>query len=364
MAYKLKTRNEFEKYLDEEVKIIPSHDEDLINAFNSSSLFSLYQLLNNLKNDLRISLSMQEKLKNTIKTNFSEEVSSLINFPIDDKILKSFEEYIKNVFIDYTEHPEKYKHQKEKIEDIKNLKIIIAKKYPNEFLRLIKVEKDTKDLELEQKYIKKQFDRTVDEYIRHKKNMQNNEDIQTASYTTIKNDFGEFDIYLPGRVKSLGSATENYNKELHNTLNNIVPSNLEKGITYEDLENNFNLNKATDDYFAITIVLKNVLDTFHIDELDRFYNSKNDEIAKDIRDLIQYRKDKKIHLSYYHSLMNFLDNTYFFMDFTQEQYLQIKIELLDILQRCTFKECSEEYNGPLFKPQNKDDLRNIFFKTS
>ena len=364
MAYKLKTRDEFKKYLDEEVKIIPSHDEDLINEFNSSSLFDLYGLLKEIENDLRISTNMQEKLKDTVKAQFPKEVYSLISFPINDEVLKNFEEYIKDKFIDYMEHPEKYKGQKEKLEEIEKLKIIIAKRYPNEFLKFIKTEKDPKDLKLEVKYIKKQFYHTLDKYMQHKKNMQNNEDIQTATYTTIKNDFGEFDIYLPGRVKSLGSATENYNKELHNSLDNIVPSDLEKGITYEDLENNFNLDKTSDDYFAITIVLKNVLDTFHIDELESLYNAADDKTAKNIRDLIQYRRDKNVHLSYYHSLKNFIDDPYFFMDFTQEQYLQIKIELLDILQRCTFSECSEEYNGPLFKPQNKDDLRNFFFKTT
>lgn len=66
MPYKIKSREEFNKYL-KNVKVLPSGDEILIDEFNSSSLFELYELFMKLKDNIRISPAMQRKLKKHFK---------------------------------------------------------------------------------------------------------------------------------------------------------------------------------------------------------------------------------------------------------------------------------------------------------
>ncbi len=80
MAYPLKTREEFNEYL-KKVNVIPTGDEILIDHFNSSSLFDLYSLLTEIKNDHQISSTRQKKLKKIVKTNFSKEVADLLRLP-------------------------------------------------------------------------------------------------------------------------------------------------------------------------------------------------------------------------------------------------------------------------------------------
>ncbi len=82
MTYKLKSREEFNEYL-KNVKIIPSEDEFLINKFNSSSLFELYELFVKIKDDFQISPAMQKKLKKHLQTSFPTEVSSCLSFPVN-----------------------------------------------------------------------------------------------------------------------------------------------------------------------------------------------------------------------------------------------------------------------------------------
>ncbi len=84
MAYPLKTREEFNEYL-KTIRVIPTEDETLIDAFNSSSLFDLYGLLTEIKNDRQISSTRQKKLKKIVNANFSKEVADLLRLSCDQR---------------------------------------------------------------------------------------------------------------------------------------------------------------------------------------------------------------------------------------------------------------------------------------
>lgn len=349
MAYTLKTREEFNQYLND-VQVLPSSDEMLIDDFNSSSLFDLYTLLTKIKDDRQISSSRQKKLRKLLHANFPEEITSLLSFPITNQVIQSIEEYIKDIFLAHVKNPKSSDFSEKEIE---NLKIIVAKKYPNEFLKLIKEEKDPTEFKLEKEFIEKTVSDITDEYAKHLKNMQNNEDVQTSYYTASNNNFSKANISTTGRLKSLKSATDNLRKEFTKSLQNVVPSNIEKGITYSDLTNNFNLSKVSDDYYGFLVYVTDINDTFHLDE-----DTLNTEEGKEFR---RYRKQREDNIPLLHSLHNFLHNSSSFLDFTEEEYLQIKIELLDKLQSLTYPECFEEYDGSLFQPKDENDSRNFFF---
>lgn len=350
MAYKLKSREEFNEYL-KNVKIIPSEDEFLINEFNSSSLFELYELFVKIKDDFQISPAMQKKLKKHLQTSFPPEVSSCLSFPVNASNVQSLEEYIKDVFLAYVTKSNSFIYSDEEMD---NLKIIMAKKYPNELMKFEKIKKCSSEIKLEQELINTTFSNIVDEYTRHSQNSQNNEDIQTVLYTTSKNEFSDINISTSARQKSPKSSIDNIRKEFMKKLQSIPPSNLRKGVTYEDLINGFNLSKVSDDYYGSTFYITGIDDTFHI----------NKEIAKtkDGKEFLSCRKQKEDNLPLFHFLSDALDDRSYFLDFTQEEYLQLEIELLDRLQHMTFPECSEEYNGILFKPKNEKDIGTSFSK--
>lgn len=349
MAYTLKTREEFNEYL-KKVEVIPSGDEMLIDEFNSSSLFDLYNLLTKIKNDRQISPTRQSKLRRILRANFPKEIASFLHFPITNETLHSLEEHIKDVFLAYIENPKTSSITEKEME---NLKIIVAKKYPTEIQRLIKKEKDSIEFKLEKAFIEKTFYDVIDEYTKHTENVQNNEDVQTAYYTQSKNIATKVHIATTGRQKAPKSVTDNIRKEFMKSLESVVPSNLEKGITYADLTSNFNLYKVSDDYSGYTVYVTDIDDTFHIDA-----ETKKTEKGQEF---IKYRKEKEDNVPFYHSLYDFLYDTTSFLDFTEEDYLQMRIELLDRLQHLTYPKCSEEYNGILFKPKDKNDPRNLFF---
>lgn len=349
MSYHLKTRKEFKEYLNT-IKVIPSSNELLIDEFHSSSLFELYGLFMKLKDDRQISRSRQNKLKKLIHANFPENVSHFLNFPITNEIIGQLEEFIKDIFLAYQKDPNATSLSKAEMDQ---LKIIVAKKYPSEFLKFIKGEKDPTEFRLQKMFLEDKVFDIVKEYSKHSQDLQNDEDIQSAYYTASNNDFPKATIASTGRLKSSKSMTDNLRKEFMNSLENVIPSNLEKGITYSDLTNNFNLSKVSDDYFGFTVYVTDIAETFHIDEYIR-----DTEEGIEFR---KFRKQKENNTSIFHSLYNYLHGNTSFWDFTQEQYLQLKIELLDRLQYLTYPECSEEYSGPLFSQKDENDIRYFFF---
>ena len=351
MAYKLKTRDEFQTYLTD-VEVLPSYDELCIDKFDSTSLFDLYKLFTELKNDKQISPKMQEKLKQTLERNFPQEISSSLSFPIEEKVsIKKLEEHIKNIFLEYYERSKTENLSPKEQSEFNKLQIIVSKKFPEEFLKLIKENINPKEFELQTQLIKENFSKIVDEFNLHVEKTQNNEDIVTGIYITNRSQYPDLKSHDPAREKSLESAQNNMEKEIRNSLSSVIPSQFDKGITFADLSNQLNFSKISDDFYGSTIVLDNTVDTLRID-------TSTDEGQQ----LMNYKKQRQENYEYYHDLMNFLDNPYSFLDFTQEQYLQIKIELLHKLQNATYQECSEEYKGTLQKKQHKKEPGTSFSK--
>ncbi len=369
MSYTMKNQENFLKYI-KNITVLYTGDEEAIKNFDSSSLFDLYTLLEKIKNDRQINSEMQNKLKDTIKNRYPKAVYNLFSFPVTKEVLYKFEEYLKNLYFAYIQEYHQIFPNNTSDEDkldtseilslnisedeIKKISIIVAKKYPDKFLNYIKEEKDPKVFELEKNFINNRFLNMIDEYTNHTENMQNNVDIQTGFYTALKNKFPNCRFATTGRKKSFNSTSNNIQKEFRKNLDNIIPSNLSNGITYNDIEKNFNFSKVSDDFYGFTVYIKGIDDTFHVDE-----DIKHSDIGKKF---MKYRKLKQKNISIYHSLHEFIDNPYSFLDFTEEDYLQIKIELLDKLQYLTFQECSEEYSGILFKPQDDKDRGTCFSK--
>lgn len=351
MAYQLKNKEEFKKYVDT-IHILPSTDEIAIDEFNSSSLFDLYELLTKIKNNRQISPARQELLAQKLASNFPKKLASLIHFPVNQTVLLSVENYIKDLFLGYMKHPEYL--TEEKSAEMEKLKIIMAKKCPDVFLEFIQEEKNATEYQLERDYIKKTFYDVLDEHSKHTKEMQNNEDIQSGFYITVKNDFSKVRISTSGRLKAMKSVSDNVNKEMNRSLEKVIPSNLKKGITHTDLENQFDLSKISDDFYGFIVYIKGINETFHIDD-----DMKN---TTDGKLFMKYRKQKDRNVAYLHSLTNFLDDSSSFISFSQEDYLKMRIELLDHLQYLTFQECSQEYNGLLFEPQDAKDPGTSFSK--
>jgi len=266
-------------------------------------------------------------------------------------VLHSFEEYIKELFLAYLEDPKTcYVTEKE----MEKLKIIIAKKYPAEIEKLVKKEKDPTEFRLEKKFIENTVSDIVDEYTKHTENVQNNEDVQSSYYIQSKNLSSKVHIATTGRQKGPKSMTDNLRKEFMKSLTNTIPSDFEQGISYTDLSNNFNLQKVSDDFSGYTVYTTDIGDTFHID--------KKTKQTKKGQEFIRYRKQKEANLRIFHSLYDFLHDPSSFLNFTEENYLQLKIELLDKLQYLTYPDCSEEYKGILFKPKSKDEPGTCFSK--
>lgn len=351
MAYQLKNREEFKKYIDT-IQILPSSDEIAIDEFDSSSLFDLYSLLTKIKDNRQISPARQELLIQKLDNNFPKELSSLLHFPVNDAVLLVFEDYIKGVFLSYMEHPKSL--TQEESEELEKLKIIMAKKHPDVFLQFIKEEKNATEFKLEKDFIEKTFVDVLDEYSKHAEELQENEDVQSAFYITTKNKSPTTRISTSGRLKSEKSVSDNVNKEMNRSLEKVIPSDFEKGISYTDLTNQFNLSKISDDFYGFIVYLKWIDDTFHIDA-----DQKNTEDGKLF---MAYRKQKNKNIAYLHSLTDFLEDFSSFIAFSQEDYLQMRIELLDKLQDLTFQECSQEYNGLLFVPQDSKDPGTSFSK--
>ena len=120
----------------------------------------------------------------------------------------------------------------------------------------------------------------------------------------------------------------------------------------DDIEQQFDLNNATTDFSALTIVLVNTDDTLHFD--------KSDPSSEEI---LRLRKARQDNINFTHSLENYLsenENT----NLSDIQLLQIKIELLKRLRESSYEECTQEYQGTSFSKLLKKNIElfNIEFE--
>ena len=345
MAYIIKKeeefRNEIDKYL-EKYPMNESKEEKSIKAFNSTELSDLYKLFVKL-NKISINKELFIILKEKIKANFSFDINEIFDKDdegISPKNMEALENIIKTEFIKTLNGEKKDISQ----EEFYKLTVIVNKVYPSYFLALIKEPQN--NIENTQKIIKERVMETIEHWSEHNTDagIEEDRDILGALYIGAQKIYPEMSIYIPGRIKSTRSALNNINKEAANSLKSLIPDDISRGLTSENVEEQFNIEKANTDFTGFTIVLGNTDDTMHFD-----IN------APKTKEILVLRKLRDECINYSHSLENFLaENDEMFLN--QQDLLKIKIELLMRLRILTYEECTKEYKGTSFEELLKKSL--------
>lgn len=343
MAYMLKTTENFRKDLIEYLKENPielNQEKLLIDNFSSSNLSDLYRLFLKLEN-IELTEDSTTKLSKILKENFginSNEFFNDIKATITTENIHTLENIIKEAFLRY------YADQTNIDDDeFYKLTVIVNKVFPAVLLNFIT--EPTDDITEQQIYIKNKFLSTINHYHAHnsKEAEEENRDISAALYNAIKKHYPHLNAYVVARIKSMKSTVDNVNKEFTKSIFNLLPSDFSKGITMEDLENQFSLENANTDFSGFTIVLNNTDDVLHFDKT----NPKSSEILK-------IRKTRKQNIIFTHSLENFLTEREDFIE--HKDLLQIKIDLLMRLRESTYDQCTKEFKGTSFAKLLQDAI--------
>ena len=347
MAYKIKTKQEFKEEIEQYLKENPiekSYEKSLIEDFESKDLTDLYKLFLNLKGK-KLDDDLLIKLKNIVGQDYSLNVN--IIFPdeeasniISNRNIEEITNIIKNKFL------EMMQDNKEDInkEELYKMATIVNKVYPETFLKLIKTPKS--NIKKDQEIVKERIMKTIEHWHSHnsERALEENRDILGALYISASKLYPEMGIYVPGRTKSMKSSIANINKEAYSSLVDIIPKNMEAGISTEEVYKKFQMDKANTDFSGFTIVLGNTDDTMHFDKSDPKTN-----------ELLELRKIRDKNMKFLHSMENFLiehDNDVF----SKQELHQIKMELLMRLRELTYEECRKEYKGTSFTEMLKENL--------
>lgn len=347
MAYTIKTRQEFKQEIKQYLKENPieeSYEKSLIEDFESKDLTDLYKLFLDLKGK-KLDDDLLIKLKNIVGQDYSLNVNIIFPDEEDSNIIsnRNIEEItniIKNKFL------EMMQDNKEDInkEELYKMATIVNKVYPETFLKLIKTPKS--NIKKDQEIVKERIMKTIEHWHSHnsERALEENRDILGALYISASKLYPEMGIYVPGRTKSMKSSVANINKEAYGSLANIIPENMEEGISTDEVDKKFQMDKANTDFSGFTIVLGNTDDTMHFDKSD----PKTSE-------LLELRKIRDKNMKFLHSMENFLiehDNDFF----SKQELHQIKMELLMRLRELTYEECRKEYKGTSFTEMLKENL--------
>lgn len=347
MAYTIKTRQEFKQEIKQYLKENPieeSYEKSLIEDFESKDLTDLYKLFLDLKGK-KLDDDLLIKLKNIVGQDYSLNVNIIFPDEEDSNIIsnRNIEEItniIKNKFL------EMMQDNKEDInkEELYKMATIVNKVYPETFLKLIKTPKS--NIKKDQEIVKERIMKTIEHWHSHnsERALEENRDILGALYISASKLYPEMGIYVPGRTKSMKSSVSNINKEAYGSLANIIPENMEEGISTDEVDKKFQMDKANTDFSGFTIVLGNTDDTMHFDKSD----PKTSE-------LLELRKIRDKNMKFLHSMENFLiehDNDFF----SKQELHQIKMELLMRLRELTYEECRKEYKGTSFTEMLKENL--------
>ena len=347
MAYTIKTRQEFKQEIKQYLKENPieeSYEKSLIEDFESKDLTDLYKLFLDLKGK-KLDDDLLIKLKNIVGQDYSLNVNIIFPDEEDSNIIsnRNIEEItniIKNKFL------EMMQDNKEDInkEELYKMATIVNKVYPETFLKLIKTPKS--NIKKDQEIVKERIMKTIEHWHSHnsERALEENRDILGALYISASKLYPEMGIYVPGRIKSMKSSVANINKEAYGSLANIIPENMEEGISTDEVDKKFQMDKANTDFSGFTIVLGNTDDTMHFDKSD----PKTSE-------LLELRKIRDKNMKFLHSMENFLiehDNDFF----SKQELHQIKMELLMRLRELTYEECRKEYKGTSFTEMLKENL--------
>ena len=352
MAYQKKKSKTFIKDLENYLIQNPilNYEENLINNFSSSNLSDLYKLFLDLKG-LTLDYKLYNKLKNILNKNFSIKLCNIFgsvsknsSVSISSEHIHSLELIIKEKYLNYISDSSISIDKNE----LYKLSVIVNKIFPDVFLNLIKT--PNANIKVQQQFINDKILATIDHAYSHNapEAEEENADILSAIYVVTNKLYPELNIYEPGRIKSFKSIRSNMQKEICNSLKSLLPSDVSVGLTDADVQEQFNLTKANNDFSGFTIVLSNVDDTMHLDLND----PKNQEI-------FALRKNKNSNISFMHSLENFLlENED--LQLSNLDLLQIKIELLIRLRDSTYDECLQEYNNTNFTKLLDKSIKNYY----
>lgn len=353
MAYKMLNRKQYNNSLQDWFKKHPlelPYEEGLINNYNSSELSDLFRLLQELK-DSEIDPKYFEILKNKVSTLYSPQLAKRIfsvKLPKEVKndttkstsymhsqYCDALAEYIKDFFVSLATN--KNKKQSVSNKEFTALSSIVNKFYPYTFVELAKNPPSNAEFKKQLDFIRNEITNSIDTYYKHSPQSSKDDIYYSGSslHVVTKNLYKELSFKLPIRLlKSMSSYKKNLNKEIKNGLSNIVPSQPEKGSSIEDVEKNFSLLSTEEDIVGMTIVLDSVDDTLHFDK---------DDLKGS--DLLELRKIRKSNIDFSHSMKNFLEDVDNLLDLTEEQYLQMKIDVLNRLVTTTYDKCSQEYEA-------------------
>lgn len=336
MSYKVQKREEFSKFL-QDIKINQPSEEVLIEDFTPIGLSNLYELFEKLK-DVYLNDNLFGRISNMISLNYPDlDTSNLLRNPITNNEISQLLEIVKQEYLQLiNEHNPKNLSEKEQ----DSLKRIVNKHYPNLFLDFIKNPISDDEFLEQLQLIDDASCHAIYDYFRQTTphGQQNSDYLGSSIYLIYRKLHPELSITEPGRKKGGKSVNDNMHKELHNSIENTVPSDIERGITLSDLEksitsnkenkNNFT-DKVTADFSGMTIVLNHIDDAIHFDS----NNPENKEI-------LNLRTQRNDNLRFLHKIKKYLNENDYIM--TQEEYFQIYIELLYRLQNSTYPECTHE----------------------
>lgn len=338
MPYKMKNRKEFEKKIDEyliEYPVENSKERKLIEDFSSNEVSDLYKLFLDLKGK-ELDEDLFKKLRNIIKENYLLDDKDLLgedDYEIKEENIKKLANIIKEKFLEYM------RMEKDKVNatELSRLTVIVNKEFPEILLQFINEPTET-TVESDKKIMIDSILKTLNKWQEHttKEAEEEDRDIIGAIYISARKLYPEMTIYVPGRIKSARSSISNIKKEANKSMKSIVPSDLERGISKEDISNQFSMKKANTDFTGFTIVLDNVDETMHFD--------KNAPMTTEI---LKLRKIQDDCITFSHEIENFLvekeDE-----ELSKQDLMQIKLELLMRLRLLTYEECKKEYKGTSF----------------
>ena len=338
MPYKMKNRKEFEKKINEyliEHPVENSKEKKLIEDFSSNELSDLYKLFLDLKGK-ELDEDLFKKLRIIIKENYLLDDKELLgndDYEIKEENIRKLANIIKEKFLEYM------RMEKDKVNatELSRLTVIVNKEFPEILLQFIN-ESSESAVESNKKIMIDSILETIDKWKEHttKEAEEENRDIIGAIYISARKLYPEMTIYVPGRIKSARSSISNIKKEANKSVKSIVPSNLERGISKEDINNQFSMKKANTDFTGFTIVLDNVDETMHFD--------KNAPMTNEI---LKLRKVQDDSITFSHEIENFLAEKED-EELSKQELMQIKLDLLMRLRMLTYEECKKEYKGISF----------------
>lgn len=338
MPYKMKNRKEFEKKINEyliEHPVENSKEKKLIEDFSSNELSDLYKLFLDLKGK-ELDEDLLKKLKIIIKENYLLDDKELLgndDYEIKEENIRKLANIIKEKFLEYM------RMEKDKVNatELSRLTVIVNKEFPEILLQFIN-ESSESAVESDKKIMIDSILETIDKWKEHttKEAEEENRDIIGAIYISARKLYPEMTIYVPGRIKSARSSISNIKKEANKSVKSIVPSDLERGISKEDINNQFSMKKANTDFTGFTIVLDNVDETMHFD--------KNAPMTNEI---LKLRKVQDDCITFSHEIENFLAEKED-EELSKQELMQIKLDLLMRLRMLTYEECKKEYKGTSF----------------